>query len=80
MATLSLKKPNHGKLIGNIPLIEMRGKYAIMRQSRSGKNMRFTCIHESIDLANKEAQRLHIAAPTERFLVMQVVDHIERAV
>jgi hypothetical protein len=42
--------------------------------------MRFTCIHESIDLANKEAQRLHIAAPTERFLVMQVVDHIERAV
>ena len=80
MATLSLKKPYQGKLIGETLLIQLLGKFAVMRQSRSGKNMRFTCIHDSLELAIKEANRLHAKAPTERFLVMVVCDHIEREV
>lgn len=80
MATLSLKKPQRAKLIGNSPLDDLQGKFAVMRQTLSGKSMRFTCIHESIDLANNEASRLSKSAPEERFLILQVVGQIERGV
>jgi len=80
MATLSLKKPQRAKLIGNSPLNDLFGKFAVMRQSKRAKSMRFTCIHESIDLANIEASRLSKSEPEERFLILQVVGQIERGV
>jgi hypothetical protein len=73
MATLSLKKPHQKVMIGETPLQNLHGKYAVMRQSRHTKSMRFTCIHESIDRAIAEADRLSKEANDKRYLVVQVV-------
>lgn len=69
MATLTLKKP---KLIGETPLINLSGKFVVMRQSRNFKSFRFTCVHDTFDIAMREAKRLSKANQTERFLVLQV--------
>lgn len=69
MATLTLKKP---KLIGETPLENLSGKFVVMRQSRHVKSFRFTCIHDSYDLAMREAKRLTKANNTERYLVLEV--------
>jgi hypothetical protein len=73
MATLSLKKPNPKVVIGETPLKNLHGMFAVMRQSRSIKSMRFTCIHDSQESALKEANRLSKENNTERYLVVQVV-------
>jgi hypothetical protein len=73
MATLSLKKPHQKVMIGDTPLQNLHGKYAVMRQSRHTKSMRFTCIHESIEKAQAEAGRLSKEAEDKRYLVVQVV-------
>lgn len=73
MATLSLKKPHPKVMVGETPLINFHGKYAVMRQSRHIKSMRFTCIHESFDIAKTEANRLSKENMTERYLVVQIV-------
>ena len=73
MATLSLKKPNPKVMIGETPLQNLHGKYAVMRQSRHTKSMRFTCIHDSIEKAQAEANRLSKQAEDKRFLVLEVV-------
>ena len=69
MATLTLKKP---KLIGDTPLENIALKFVVMRQARSTKSYRFTCYHDTFDLAMKEATRLAKEFQTERFLVLQV--------
>lgn len=69
MATLTLKKP---KVIGETPLINLANKFVVMRQSRSYKSFRFTCTHETYELAMREAKRLTKANQTERYLVLQV--------
>lgn len=69
MATLTLKKP---KLIGETPLENFSGKFVVMRQSRNIKSFRFTCVHDTFDIAMREAKRLNKANQTERFLVLQV--------
>ena len=69
MATLTLKKP---KVIGETPLENLNEKYVVMRQSRSHKSFRFTCTHETYELAMREASRLTKANQTERYLVLQV--------
>ena len=73
MATLSLKKPHPKVMIGEAPLQNLHGKYAVMRQSRHTKSMRFTCIHDSIEKAQAEANRLSKQAEDKRFLVLEVV-------
>jgi hypothetical protein len=73
MATLSLKKPHPKVMIGETPLQNLHGKYAVMRQSRHTKSMRFTCIHDSIEKALAEANRLSKQAEDKRFLVLEVV-------
>jgi len=73
MATLSLKKPHPKVMIGESPLQNLHGKYAVMRQSRHTKSMRFTCIHDSIEKAQAEANRLSKQAEDKRFLVLEVV-------
>ncbi|MFZ9327873.1 MAG: hypothetical protein ACO24H_10585 [Polynucleobacter sp.] len=69
MATLSL---NRAKPIGETPLENLANKFVVMRQSRSSKSFRFTCIHETQAFAMREAKRLQIMYPTERFLILQV--------
>ena len=69
MATLTLKKP---KAIGEIPLENLQNKFVVMRQSRSYKSFRFTCYHDTFELALKEAKRLTKQNNTERYLVLQV--------
>ena len=69
MATLSLKKP---KVIGDTPLENIASKFVVMRQARSNKSFRFSCYHDTFDLALKEATRLAKEHQTERFLVLKV--------
>ena len=73
MATLSLKKPHPKVVIGETPLKNLHGMFAVMRQSRNIKSMRFTCIHDSLESSLKEANRLSKENNTERYLVVQVV-------
>jgi hypothetical protein len=69
VATLSLKKP---KVIGDTPLENIASKFVVMRQARSTKSFRFSCYHDTFDLALKEATRLAKEFQTERYLVLQV--------
>jgi hypothetical protein len=69
VATLSLKKP---KVIGETPLENIALKFVVMRQARSTKSFRFSCYHDSFDVALEEATRLAKKLQTERFLVLQV--------
>ena len=69
MATLTLKKP---KLIGDTPLENIASKFVVMRQARSVKSFKFSCYHDTFDIAMKEATRLAKQHQTERFLVLQV--------
>ena len=69
MATLTLKK---AKPIGEIPLLNLDGKFVVMRQSRHVKSFRFTCYMDTHDKAMREANRLTKANQTERYLVLQI--------
>lgn len=70
MATLTLKK---AKLIGETPLENLSGKYVVMRQSKSTRGFRFTCFHETKELAEREAARLGKETPDRRYLVLQIL-------
>jgi len=48
-----------------------------MRQARGTKSFRFTSYHDFKDTAVDEAIRLVKMHPTERFLVLQVVEGVE---
>lgn len=74
MATLSLKKP---KKIGDTPLPDLQSKFVVMRQARGFPSFRFTCFHDTQELALKEANRLCKVSPSERFLVLQIVDSVD---
>ena len=74
MATLSLKKP---KRIGDKPLIEFQGNYVVMRHARSKHSLRFTSAHQNLELATKEARRLARESQSERYLILQIVDHVD---
>jgi hypothetical protein len=69
MATLTLKKATP---IGETPLENLASKFVVMRQSRSVKSFRFTCIHETQESAMREAKRLTKSNQTERYLVLQI--------
>lgn len=71
MATLSLKKAK--QLAVEKPTEDLIGKYAVMRQARNARSMRFTVFHDKIDIAFNEAYRLSLANPTERFLVILIL-------
>lgn len=73
MATLTLKK---AKPIGEVPLQDLSGKFVVMRQARSTKSFRFTCFHDTEELAEREAVRL-AKASSERYLVLQIRRGIE---
>lgn len=69
MATLTLKKPT---LVGDTPLEKLSEKFVVMRQSRNVKSFRFTCFHETQELALREAKRLSKSSKSERFLVLEI--------
>ena len=71
MATLTLKR---SKPVGDRPLIELTDKFIVMRQPRDAKSFRFTAFHPTKDSASQEAKRLMKVVPTERYVVLQVVD------
>jgi hypothetical protein len=71
MTTLSLKKAK--QLAVDKPTEDLIGKYAVMRQARNAHSMRFTVLHDKIDVAFSEAYRLTLANPTERFLVISIL-------
>ena len=70
MATLSLKK---AKPIGDTPTEDLTGKFVVMRQSRNAKSFRFTCYHDTQELARREADRLARVSPSERYLVLEIL-------
>jgi hypothetical protein len=78
MATLSLKKkkaspPNQ---IGDKPLENLMGLYAVMRQSHKSKSIRFSCVHETRLEASAEAARLNAESLASRYLIVHIVDHV----
>lgn len=75
MATLSLKKAK--QLAAEKPVNDLLNKFAVMRHARHTHSIRFTCVHESFDIAKKEAIRLQKEAPTERFLIISILDGVE---
>ena len=76
MATLTLKKPKP-TLASDKPINNLVGKFAVMRHARSNHSIRFTCVHDTYELAEKEAKRLLLDAETERFLIVYVTGGVE---
>lgn len=76
MATLTLKKPKP-TLASDKPINNLVGKFAVMRHARSSNSIRFTCVHDTYELAEKEAKRLFQDAETERFLIVYVTGGVE---
>jgi len=77
MATLTLKKSKASKPILDKPSNNLILKFVVMRQARGTKSFRFTSYHDFKDTAVDEAIRLVKMHPTERFLVLQVVEGVE---
>lgn len=48
-----------------------------MRHARSSHSIRFTCVHDTYELAEKEAKRLLLDAQTERYLIVYVSGGVE---
>jgi hypothetical protein len=76
MATITLKKPKP-TLAAEKPIINLIGKFAVMRHARTTHSIRFTCVHDTYELAEKEANRLLLDSPTERFLIVYVSGGVE---
>lgn len=76
MATLTLKKPKP-TLASEKPINNLVGKFAVMRHARSSHSIRFTCVHDTYELAEKEAKRLFLDAKTERYLIVFVTGGVE---
>lgn len=78
MGTLTLKKPARTAApIERQPIKDLEGKFAVMRQAKNAKAMRFTCMHDTEDTAKSEAVRLLSEHPENRFLIVQVCWSIE---
>ena len=77
MATLTLKKSRASKPASDKPVNDLIDKFVVIRHSRSYKSFRFTCVHDTKDTAIIEAKRLVGVFPTERFLVLQVLEGYE---
>jgi len=73
MATLTLKKSP--ERIGDRPLELFLGKFAVMRQARNAHSLRFTSVHDTYKLAQREAERLNQETPTERFLIVFIAGY-----
>ena len=76
MATLMLKK-SKPTLAADKPTQNLIGKFAVMRHARSAHSIRFTCVHDTYELAEKEAKRLLLDAQTERYLIVYVSGAVE---
>ena len=75
MATLTLKKPPNRECVDD-NRVDILGAFAVMRQSRNFKSLRFTELHKQYADAKREAQRLAKINPTERFVVVFVTDDV----
>ena len=76
MATLTLKKPKP-VLAADKPVNNLIGKFAVMRHARHTHSIRFSCVHDTYESAEKEAQRLFNEAQTERYLIVYVSGGVE---
>jgi hypothetical protein len=77
MATLTLKKSKASSPIKDKPTNDLINKFAVMRHARNTSSFRFSHIHDSFDSAKSEAKRLSVLNPTERFLVLHIIDGVE---
>jgi len=77
MATLTLKKSKASTPIIDKPTNDLINKYAVMRHARNTSSFRFSHIHDSFDSAKSEATRLSGLNPSERYLVLHVIEGIE---
>ncbi len=60
--------------IHDLPTECLTGKFAVMRQWESKAGMRFTCLHDTLELATSEANRLAGEHTSPHlFLVLHVV-------
>jgi hypothetical protein len=76
VATLTLKNPKRS-LAAEKPINNLIGKFAVMRHARSSHSIRFTCILDTYELAEKEAKRLLLDSLTERYLIVYVSGGVE---
>ena len=76
MATITLKKPKP-TLASDKPINNLIGKFAVMRHARNSHSIRFTCVHDTYELAEKEAKRLLLDSQTERYLVVYISGGVE---
>jgi hypothetical protein len=76
VSTLTLKKPKHS-LAAEKPINNLVGKFAVMRHARHTHSIRFTCVHDTYEIAEKEAKRLFQEASTERYLIVYVAGGLE---
>lgn len=76
MATLTLKKSKPA-LAAEKPINNLTGKFAVMRHARHSHSIRFTCVHDTFETAEKEAKRLFSKQPTERYLIVFVAGGVE---
>jgi hypothetical protein len=72
LATLKLNKP-YG-FIKDIPIQETLSQFVVMRHARHERSLKFSMAHKSRERAMQEAARLQEESPTERYLVLQVVE------
>ena len=76
MATLTLKKTKP-TLAAEKPINNLIGKFAVMRHARHTHSIRFTCVHDTYEAAEKEAKRLFEESITERYLIVYVSGGVE---
>lgn len=59
-----------------VPLADLRGQFAVARQSSGLRNMRFTSIHADVMSATDEAQRLQAIRPDLRYMVIKIIANV----
>ena len=52
---------------------EWKGKFCVMRETESRKNMKFAQLHDDVLTATEEAERMNSEKPEVRYMVVKVV-------
>ena len=55
------------------PREEWKGKFCVMRETESKKNMKFSHLHSDVLSATEEAERMNSEKPEVRYMVVRVV-------
>ena len=63
--------------VNKIPRTEWKGKFCVMRQTETLKNMKFSSLHDDVLSATEEAQRLNSERPDVAYMVIRVVTVVD---